>query len=351
MLNPFASVVPSISTRATGPSCTVQVTACRGMPLPYRSSTRAVRACPEAWFSGRVTAAPSNTAIPQTGPGSARAVKNVAGDGASSTVTSTFPVPATVSSVHPATANPSASVVLASGDRLPAGVCQWTIAPALGSPSKVTCTWSGSGSAVPTIPLWPLVGGTGVARTTGARPVALKDTGEPAAPATVVVAVMVPISGPSVQVADASPAASLTVCAGRMVPAETAQSTVTPALGAPSDFDPHAERQRQRGTDYSDLAIRGVDRGNLQSGRRRTGRSTPAARRPRRRLPPRRGTCCGASGYGRSGGRATYALLVGVAAGANGLMWSPCSDSTFLPSPSCLHAVISSIHAVSAAHS
>ena len=31
-------------------------------------------------------------------------------------------------------------------------------------------------------------------------------------------------------------------------------------------------------------------------------------------------------------------------------MWSPCSDDTFPPSPSCLHAVISSIRAVSAAH-
>ena len=88
---------------------------------------------------------------------------------------------------------------------------------------------------MPTTPVWPFVGDTGLAVTIGARPVALKDTGEPAAPATVVVAVMVPISGPSVQVADASPAASLTVCAGRMVPAETAQSTVTPALGSPSD--------------------------------------------------------------------------------------------------------------------
>ena len=181
-------------------------------------------------------------------------------------LTSTFPVPATVSSVHSATANPSASVVLASGDTLPAGVCQWTVAPALGSPSKVTCTWSGCASAVPTIPLWPSVGGTGVARTTGARPVALKDTGEPAAPATVVVAVMAPIWGPSVQVADASPPASLTVRSGRMVPAETAQSTVTPALGAPSDSTRTLSGSGSSAPHDPDLPIGGVHGDHVQPG-------------------------------------------------------------------------------------
>jgi len=144
---------------------------------------------------------------------------------------------ATVPSVHVASAKPPASVVPSAGCRLPAGVLQWTDTPALGTPPN--CTWirRGAASAVPTTPVWLVLPATTVAVRLDGIAVALNDTGDPRAPAIVLVAVMGPGSVPRVQTADATPAPSVTPTAGRIAPADARQVTDTPApMGPASDM-------------------------------------------------------------------------------------------------------------------
>ena len=185
------------------------------------------------------------------GPGSARAVKYSVEASPPTIVTLALSSPATVPRVHVALAKPAPSVVLSAGDRLPERACS-PVAPALGTPSDRTSTRRGSASGVPTAPVWLLLDATGVAVTPGATAVALKDTGEPSAPSTLVKAVMLPGSIPSVQVADAGPVASLRLRAGTIVPAEASQVTLTPALGVPSDC---TRTLRGRGSEVPTTAV------------------------------------------------------------------------------------------------
>jgi hypothetical protein len=144
---------------------------------------------------------------------------------------------AAVPSVHAASAKPPASVVPSAGSTLPDGVLQWTDTPACGTPPN--CTWirRGAASAVPTTPVWLELLPTAVAVSRGGTAVARNDTGDPCAPAIVLVAVMGPGSVPRVQTADAIPVPSVALVAGTIVPADARQVTATPfPTGLPSDI-------------------------------------------------------------------------------------------------------------------
>ena len=105
-----------------------------------------------------------------------------------------------------------------------------------------------------------------------------------------------------------------------------------PGPGLPIGLDPYAERQRQLGSDDSDLPVRRVHGGDSQrggGGRVGTRRQPGGRGRDSHRIGER------AAEQADTGDRAEGRHMlsqVGFAACAKGLMWSPCSDDT-LPVP------------------